>query len=772
MHDHADVGVAMPIPFTCPNCQRTGRLPDSFTGDRVKCPACQTISPVTIALEPEPAPPRRAPSPEVPVPPRPVKPRSVPSRARDEDDDETPAVPVALIVAGGAGAAVLAVAVGVVLILVMRPAPKPEADHDEVARAATTVAPAPPQEDAAAPAPAVVPTNAPGRPAVRPIPPATASGLTDVGAPATPAAPITTAATSPGPATESPAETVRRIKDASVFIKVRAGRVMGSGSGFVIRSEGNTLLVATNHHVISPHMEGPEEEAPASAAAIKPLVTAVFRSGQGPAVEQSLPATIIATDREGNRDLAILRVQGVRNPPRPIDLAQDTPLTETMPVLIYGFPFGNIEKMLDGSSKGNPAITINKGSVSSLRMNESNKVAYVQIDGSLNPGNSGGPVVDEHGRLVGVAVAQISNTTIGFAVPTHELTRMLEGRLGRLSLAFQAERSGSADLRVQAKVIDPLNQIRMVAFHYVTAVPGQGLPKPNADGTWPPLPGAARVNMAVNGPLAYAPFQVPLRGMRQLLVQASYMDSRGRTFYTSPVPYVVPTRPTGLAAVGAVSSPESKPKPTFGVLGPLVDVAKNCKTSRDDGSLTIEVPAGVHLLSAELDIKNSPMVLTDVDGDFTAQVKVAGAMLPGSEPARYRGKALPFTFQGAGIVLWQDKNNYLRFERSVGTAGNKLTMVNRLLLEACKNGKPAGHIYLNVPEGPLYLRVARANGGIQCMFGPDGKKWISFKTLAVAFPARAHVGLSASNASKETLPARFEEFVFSDPKKPAESAQP
>jgi regulation of enolase protein 1 (concanavalin A-like superfamily) len=44
------------------------------------------------------------------------------------------------------------------------------------------------------------------------------------------------------------------------------------------------------------------------------------------------------------------------------------------------------------------------------------------------------------------------------------------------------------------------------------------------------------------------------------------------------------------------------------------------------------------------------------------------------------------------------------------------------------------------------------------MFGPDGKRWIVLKKLAVPFLAKMNVGLSASNASKETLDARFEEF--------------
>src|SRR5208282_513153 len=38
----------MPITFVCPQCGRSGRIPDGFQGSRVRCPACQAISPVQV----------------------------------------------------------------------------------------------------------------------------------------------------------------------------------------------------------------------------------------------------------------------------------------------------------------------------------------------------------------------------------------------------------------------------------------------------------------------------------------------------------------------------------------------------------------------------------------------------------------------------------------------------------------------------------------------------------------------------------------------------
>jgi hypothetical protein len=107
-------------------------------------------------------------------------------------------------------------------------------------------------------------------------------------------------------------------------------------------------------------------------------VTTVFHSGTRG--ERSVRAEILATD--DSRDPAVLRVRGVGEWPRPITLEQKARLVETMPVYILGFPFGEAV----AGKKGNPAITINKGSVSSLRENDFGQMRAVQIDGAINPG--------------------------------------------------------------------------------------------------------------------------------------------------------------------------------------------------------------------------------------------------------------------------------------------------------------------------------------------------------------------------------------------------
>lgn len=789
----------MPRSITCPHCSRIGRVPDGFPGRRVKCPQCQTVIDLPDAPDVQPGPPPsssassskgksapnlksfdRSKSSSSSGAPTPKARRADEARTFDSPDEVLPSLEPApgsarsapraavsasrpkssadgksssrarILVAGGIGTVLLIV----LAIFLIRSTSEDQSEAESKASpavAAVTREAEPVEAPGPESKPAVQESSAPSTPTLTPV----AEAVAAAPAVATPAVnPLERAGEDAG--LESPAQANARVKDATVFLKVKTPGGSGSGTGFVIRVDGDKALIATNDHVVSHESEngeGPKAEANDKG---KPNVTVVFRSGSGGDREQSAPATIIATDHDGNRDLAILEVKGIKNLPKPVILSQKVEPVETMPVLIFGFPFGEIDQLIS-SSKGNPAITINKGSVSSLRRDAHGQVAFVQIDGSINPGNSGGPVVDDRGRLVGVAVAKINNTTIGFAIPTLELIRMLEGRIGGISLALTALQPGTADLRVQAKLVDPLGRLKKAGLHIVRADALPSPLKPNTDGTWPPLPGARKVDLKIDKQTASAQFKAPFEEPkgRHILVQASYQNAQGRTVFTNPEPYEIPKEPGTVASLGGAKASGNL---SHKKLGALIDPAKDCKMSRDEKGLSITVPGKLHINSPELKSKNAPMALADVDGDFIAQVKISGDLRPGSEPVRRS----PFTFHGAGLLLWEDQNNFMRLERCAGTQGSRgLTLAHRVLIETCKGGRPAGHGYIDVPEMELYLRIERRKGSLRCFFGPDGKKWIALKPLAIEFPEKLKVGISASNTSKKEFPARFEEFILS-----------
>ena len=78
----------------------------------------------------------------------------------------------------------------------------------------------------------------------------------------------------------------------------------------------------------------------------------------------------------------------------------------------------------------------------------------------FNPGNSGGPVVDAKGRLVGISNATIRGANIGFAIAVPELMAMLGGRAGEPAFAITSANEEAVELRVEVPLLDPLGRLR------------------------------------------------------------------------------------------------------------------------------------------------------------------------------------------------------------------------------------------------------------------------------------------------------------------------
>ena len=137
-----------------------------------------------------------------------------------------------------------------------------------------------------------------------------------------------------------------------------------------------------------------------------------------------------------------------------------------------------------------------------------------QVDGSLQPGNSGGPIVEEKtGKLIGVAVAKVGSVdTIGFVVPAEQLRRTLAGRIGYIDLTLKSLDKDSASLEIKAQVVDPKGVVRNVQV--LVAPASAGTVSPNSDGTYPPLPNTKGVELKRDpkAPLASGNVRVALRG--------------------------------------------------------------------------------------------------------------------------------------------------------------------------------------------------------------------------------------------------------------------
>jgi hypothetical protein len=313
-------------------------------------------------------------------------------------------------------------------------------------------------------------------------------------------------------------DTVQAVKRAAVFIRVAAGGKEGSGSGFVVKGQGDHALIVTNQHVLAVTSQGPKPGSDSPAIPPNTKVTVVFDSGTK--TERSGQAEILAAD--SRCDLAVLRVARIQGLPEAIPYADPPRLVETMAVWTFGFPFGQSLS----TSKGNPSITVGKASVSSLRHNDDGELVFVQIDGSLNPGHSGGPVVDSRGRLVGVAVATIKNSGIGFIIPAAEIGPLFEGRVGGGRIAFLPAPGGKLKARVELPLIDPLNQVRSVSLHYLAALKNDAEPKGKE--SLDRRPGCKTIKLTIDKNLAVGEFSVEGLSGGKMLVQAVWEAAGGK----------------------------------------------------------------------------------------------------------------------------------------------------------------------------------------------------------------------------------------------------
>ncbi|MEQ9408978.1 MAG: DUF1080 domain-containing protein [Fuerstiella sp.] len=228
------------------------------------------------------------------------------------------------------------------------------------------------------------------------------------------------------------AQTVtEKVTKATAFVKQTP---VGDGTAFCIRADG---LFVTNWHVVQ--NVPPFEEVPL-----------ILNSGQ-PGKERQVKARLLSLNRQW--DLALLRVDGRNDWPALEIVAEDYKAELGQVVQAYGFPFGTIP---DG---GNPSITMNQGRISSLSRDDDGSLSDIRFDAVVNPGNSGGPLVDEQGRVLGVVKAKIGERT-SFAVGFKRLREFLKqpGLSMETEVAAWDERGQPMDFHI--RVVTDFGAIR------------------------------------------------------------------------------------------------------------------------------------------------------------------------------------------------------------------------------------------------------------------------------------------------------------------------
>ena len=561
-----------------------------------------------------------------------------------------------------------------------------------------------------------------------------------------------------------------RVKDATVYIKVKQGPGGWTGSGFVMNVTGDTMLIMTNRHVAVPDLEAYFEKN------IKPEITVVFRSGMPN--EQSVPAKLIGFDAREYHDLAVIEVKGFRSPPTSIPAnmtAAESEFYETMPAYALGFPLGAKMQFFAGDFKANPAMTVNSLTISSLRRDENKKLNRVQLAGSLIGGNSGGPVVDAKGRLVGVVVERVPGESVGFAVPPTMIADFLAGGVDEIKGLLETWTGTTATIRIRGHLVDPFGKIRSMALRYAKQPSTPSPMKTDSNGKWPLLEGGTEVPLAIADGFGFATIQVaaPTLDDRKLLLQVVLKDSFGRLVTCEVHPVSISYNRTGPGAIKGMDAEASTPR-TASHWSCETNLSEGIKMTHKPGTTIIDLPAGVPINNApQYNLFNAPCALVKVDGDFVATVGVGNTFDPGGEGVVLSsGKKLPFSFQSAGILIWQDEKNFIRVERSKGSESNNSPLVNRLLCEVYKNGKESAIRYIDIPEQPTMILVRRKGGSLHLLYALLPRGTTDFQNLSIDFSGFSEfpldfksellVGVAAANLSKRPFHARLEGFTLVD----------
>ena len=179
------------------------------------------------------------------------------------------------------------------------------------------------------------------------------------------------------------------ITSSNIFGQTSSSAV--AGTGFIITSDG---YIMTNYHVIEPAYENNYK------------ITVLFKDGT------SYEASVAGFEEDG--DIAVLKIDA--NDLSPVSIGNSDNIAVGDSVFAIGHPLGELDfSMTSGRvSALDRSITADRNSA---------PINMFQFDAAINSGNSGGPVFNESGEVIGIATAKVGSSGVeglGFAIPIND----------------------------------------------------------------------------------------------------------------------------------------------------------------------------------------------------------------------------------------------------------------------------------------------------------------------------------------------------------------
>lgn len=174
---------------------------------------------------------------------------------------------------------------------------------------------------------------------------------------------------------------------------------IGAGSGFIVSSDG---YIITNKHVVS------EEDA---------TYTVILKDARH--MDEKVEARVVA--RDPNNDIAVLKIEKADLPY--LNLGDSDGLNIGQTTVAIGYALGEFDNTV---SKGIVSGLLRSITASDLQGGTEELENLIQTDAAVNSGNSGGPLLDIKGNVIGVNVAMAQAENIGFAIPINYVKGVYE----------------------------------------------------------------------------------------------------------------------------------------------------------------------------------------------------------------------------------------------------------------------------------------------------------------------------------------------------------
>lgn len=217
------------------------------------------------------------------------------------------------------------------------------------------------------------------------------------------------------------------------------------------------------------------------------------------------------------------------------------------------------------------------------------------------------------------------------------------------------------------------------------------------------------------------------------------------------------------APFGAVAAPVPSPDDRAKLAqayGVWTNPDKDCTFKLTGGEIKVSLPAANHLLGKRYEgaTDNAPRALREVEGDFTAVVRVVIPI-----PDR-----LPKTFEphsAGGLLAWVAEKRYFAVQfaggRSFGTkAPEAITGLHLREKDELMLGQELGK-----PTGTAFVRLKREGKKVTAGWSRDGKMWKDFEPQEVAWGAKVKVGVVAENNLGKPVEVTFDQYQLTQPKK-------